>query len=41
MNPKGVKMPPIRERGRPFDRLLEVIVEEDPDFFGFSSCHSG
>ena len=31
MNPKGVKMPPTHGRGRPFDRLLEVIAEEDLD----------
>jgi len=33
MNPKEVKMPPIRERRRPLDRFLEVIVEEDLDYF--------
>ena len=34
MDPKGVKMPSIRERRRPLDRFLEVIVEEDLDYFG-------
>jgi len=34
MNPKGVEMPSIRERRRPLDRFLEVIVEEDLDYFG-------
>jgi hypothetical protein len=33
MNSKGVKMPSIRERRRPLDRFLEVIVEEDLDYF--------
>jgi hypothetical protein len=33
MNPKGVEMPSIRERRRPLDRFLEVIVEEDLDYF--------
>jgi hypothetical protein len=33
MDPKGVKMPSIRERRRPLDRFLEVIVEEDLDYF--------
>jgi hypothetical protein len=34
MNPKGVEMPSIRDRRRPLDRFLEVIVEEDLDYFG-------
>jgi hypothetical protein len=33
MNSKGVKMPSIRERRRPLDRFLEVIVEEDLNCF--------
>jgi hypothetical protein len=33
MDPKGVKMPSIRERRRPLERFLEVIVEEDLDYF--------